>query len=98
MSSSDFQAAVQLYEAILEDPSENMPEQIVLLSLGRAMENTGQLEAALEHYRKVTTDYAGTSAATSAQDRIRRIEPRVQPETSEEENGGAGDGETGSEK
>jgi TolA-binding protein len=97
MGSSDFESAIQLYQQILDQPSRNLPEQIVRIRLGDALEGTGQLEQALEQFRKVTTDYAGTSVASEAQDRIRRIEPRIQSPAPTEENSEAVGGETGTE-
>ena len=98
ITASDFESAIQLYQMILEEPSRNLPEQLILLRLGRSLENTGQLEAALENYRKVTSDYAGTTAASEAQNRIRKLEPRVGGNSDNEENTEPGGNEGGSEE
>jgi len=74
---SDYETVIGLFRRILEEQTRNVPAQMVRLALGRALELTGQLESALEEYRTVSTEYAGTSASSEAQARIRKLEPRL---------------------
>ena len=70
--------AIALLEAILESSDTRVPKSTVLLRLGELKEASGDEEGALDVYRQVNREYAGTTASTEATDRIRRLEPKVQ--------------------
>lgn len=80
-SKGNHNEAARLLEEILNEPSPNFPEQVVLLRLARTYELTGQNEQALERYRQVTSQYDGTQYATEAETRIRQLEPDSEQDT-----------------
>lgn len=67
-----------LLDEILQEPSPNFPVQFALMALAKAEEEGGNLNRALELYRKVSAEHAGTPAASEAEERIRRLEFLVQ--------------------
>ena len=84
LADEKYDDAIALLRQILDQPSEDFPKEIVLLKLGQILEKQGDLAAALEEYRKVTTEYPGTNTASEASTRIRRLEPRVGQSGAEE--------------
>ncbi len=66
--------AMTLLNQILEEPSPNFPAQAALMALAKAKEAAGDLAGALEQYRKVAAEHAGTPLASDANERIRRLE------------------------
>jgi hypothetical protein len=82
---SDYETAATLLNQILDQPTRNIPEQIILVRLAQVYEHSGKLVEALETYRRITTDYTGTPSASEAQNRIRQLEPRVNPEPEKED-------------
>ncbi|MFZ0428183.1 MAG: tetratricopeptide repeat protein [Acidobacteriota bacterium] len=83
LADGKYDDAMALLRQILEQPSQDFPKEIVMLKLGRILERKGDLSAALEEYRKVTSEFPGTNSASDASTRIRRIEPRVEQAGSE---------------
>lgn len=81
VSEGNHAQAAQLLEQILNEPSRNFPEQVVLLRLARTYELMGQEQQALERYHQLTSQYEGTQYATEAETRIRRLEPKSEQET-----------------
>ena len=78
LSSGKYDEAITLLKQILDQPSQDFPKEIVMLRLGQTLEKKGDLSAALDEYRKITSEYPGTSSASDASTRIRRLEPRVE--------------------
>lgn len=78
LSAGNYDEAIALLRQILDQPSQDFPKEIVMLKLGQTLEKKGDLSAALDEYRKVTTEYPGTNSASDASTRIRRLEPRVE--------------------
>ena len=83
LADGKYDDAMALLRQILDQPSQDFPKEIVMLKLGRILERKGDLSAALEEYRKVTSEFPGTNSASDASTRIRRIEPRVEQAGSE---------------
>ncbi len=74
----DFDQAISLYNEILGTPSDNFPRSVIMLRVAEATEATGNLQEALEQYRKITAEFPGSSSATEAAGKIQRIEPRIE--------------------
>ena len=72
--------ALTYLQQLLGDPTPQVPEQTVLMRLARTHEALGNIEQALENYRKITNDYPTSSQADEAQSEIDRLEPDPVPE------------------
>lgn len=77
VAQGDYAEAVGQLERILDQPSENFPEQLILMRLGQTLESMGDYEGAIAQYRRVTSEHSGSSTASEASLRIRRLEPRI---------------------
>lgn len=84
LSAGQVEEARTLLNRILEEPSPNFPIQLVLMTLAKADEENGNLDAALERYRRVSAEFVGTPAASEADERIRRIEQMTESPESEQ--------------
>jgi hypothetical protein len=73
--------AIDQFERILDEPSENFPQHLILMRLGQTLESMGDLEGAVARYRQVTTEHSGSASASEASLRIRRLEPRIRAAT-----------------
>ena len=67
-------------QQILEEPTPQFPEQIVLMRIAKSHKALGNIDKALEHYKKITSEYPASSHATKAQDQIELLEPSIPPE------------------
>jgi predicted negative regulator of RcsB-dependent stress response len=76
VSEGDDEEAIRLLREILEKPSPNFPQQMILMRLAQNQEATGDYEAALGNYKRISAEYAGSSFATKAQARIDYLEIR----------------------
>jgi len=77
--------AVELYEQIVASPSVDLPVDLALVRLARNLELAGNLEEALTRYRQVTSEHAGSTSATEAQNEVRRLESLLGKEAVPEE-------------
>ena len=88
VSEDNGQEAIRLLNKILEEPSPNFPQQMVLTRLAQNYEAVGDFEAALRNYKKISAEFAGSTFATKAESRIEYLELRgvtVEAEGPEEE-------------
>jgi len=76
VSENDDKEAIRLLKEILEEPSPNFPQQMILMRLAQNQETTGDYEAALRNYKRISAEYAGSSFATKAQTKIDYLEIR----------------------
>ena len=77
ISRNNYQEARDVLNAILEEPSENFPRELILMRLAQTLEASGDVEGALERYRQVTNEFAGSSLAGDAQMKVRQLEIRT---------------------
>jgi len=77
LADKDSALAIKSLEEILAEPTQSFPAQTVLLQLAQLQEDSGDLQGALEKYRKIQAEYPGTSASSEATTKISRLEPRV---------------------
>ena len=75
--------AATLFEKIIEEPSPNYPPQIILMSLAQSYEKAGNVDKALEHYKKVTSEYPASQQSRDAQSRIDELEDSLELDDSE---------------
>ena len=66
--------AAGLLERMMEEPSPNYPQQIILMSLAESYEKAGNLDKAIEHYKKITSEYPTSQQSQEAQSRIDELE------------------------
>jgi len=76
VSENDEEEAIRLLNEILEEPSPNFPQQMILTRLAQSYESVGDYEAALRTYRRVTAEYAGSSFATKSKAKVDYLELR----------------------
>jgi TolA-binding protein len=91
-AAGEYEVAAELLAEILGETSTNVPKQIVLLRLAKAQESAGNLEEALNTFRRVNSEYPGTPSATEAQSQMRRLELQTgkaeeEPSSTEAESG-----------
>lgn len=80
LGEENHEEALTYLQQLLGDPTPQVPEQTVLLRLARTHEALGNIEQALENYRKITNDYPTSTQAEEAQSEIDRLEPDPTPE------------------
>ena len=73
---NDHEEAVAQLQKILDEPSPNFPQQVVLSRLAQSYEALGNDEEALKVYKQIKAEYAGTAAATESESRIKYLEFR----------------------
>ncbi len=78
LAADKYDEASRLLQQILDQPSADFPKEIVMLKLAQTLEKQGDLAAALDAYRKITSEYPGTNSASDASTRIKRLEPKVE--------------------
>jgi len=78
MGDKDYDQAIGLYNEILDTPSDNFPRSVIMLRVAEATEAKGNLQEALELYRKITAEFPGSGSASEAAGKIQRIEPRIE--------------------
>lgn len=83
----DVAGSIQLLGEILNDDAANFPKQIILMRLAQTYEAQGDLQSALENYRRVTAEFEGTPSANQAASKVTDLETRtgVKPATEESE-------------
>ena len=80
LGEENHQEALTYLQQLLGDPTPQVPEQTVLMRIARTHEALGNIEQALENYKKITNDYPTSSQAEEAQSEIDRLEPAPVPE------------------
>ena len=80
LGEENHEEALTHLQQLLGDPTPQVPEQTVLMRIARTHEALGNVEQALENYRKITNDYPTSSQAGEAQSEIDRLEPDPVPE------------------
>ena len=80
LGEENHEEALTYLQQLLGDPTPQVPEQTVLMRIARTHEALGNVEQALENYRKITNDYPTSSQAEEAQSEIDRLEPAPVPE------------------
>ena len=80
LGEENHEEALTYLQQLLGDPTPQVPEQTVLMRIARTHEALGNVEQALENYRKITNDYPTSSQAEEAQSEIDRLEPDPVPE------------------
>lgn len=80
LGEENHEEALTYLQQLLGDPTPQVPEQTVLMRIARTHEALGNIEQALENYRKVTNDYPTSTQAEEAQTEIDRLEPDPVPE------------------
>jgi len=76
VSNDNPEEAIRLLNEILAEPSANFPEQMMLMRLAQGYEANGDEVAALKNYRRVSSEYAGSSLASASEARIKYLEVR----------------------
>ena len=66
--------ASDLLEQMVEEPSPNYPQQVILMSLAESYEKAGNLDKAIEQYKKITSEYPTSQQSQEAQSRIDELE------------------------
>jgi predicted negative regulator of RcsB-dependent stress response len=80
--------AIRLLNEILEEPSRNFPEQIVLMRLAENYEAVGDYQSALRNYKRISAEFAGSTFAQRSDARIDYFELRgitIEEDDTEEE-------------
>lgn len=80
LGEENHEEALTHLQQLLGDPTPQVPEQTVLMRIARTHEALGNVDQALENYRKITNDYPTSSQAEEAQSEIDRLEPAPVPE------------------
>ena len=80
LGDENHEEALTYLQQLLGDPTPQVPEQTVLMRIARTHEALGNVDQALENYRKITNDYPTSSQAEEAQSEIDRLEPAPVPE------------------
>ncbi len=75
--------AADLLEQMVEEPSPNYPQQIILMSLGQSYEKAGNRDKAIEQYRKITSEFPTSQQSQEAQSRIDELEDSKAPDDTE---------------
>ncbi len=75
--------AADLLEQMVEEPSPNYPQQIILMSLAQSYEKAGNLDKAIEQYKKITSEYPTSQQSQEAQGRIDELEDSKAPDDTE---------------
>ena len=75
--------SADLLEQMVEEPSPNYPQQIILMSLAESYEQAGNLDKAIEHYKKITSEYPTSQQSQKAQTRIDELEDTKAPDGTE---------------
>lgn len=76
VSAGNEEEAIRLLNDILDEPSPNFPQQLVLTRLAQSCEAVGDYESALRNYRRISAEYAGSAFATKSDARIEYLELR----------------------
>jgi predicted negative regulator of RcsB-dependent stress response len=74
LQDQDYDQAIQRLNEVLEEPTTNLPTQLILMRLGEVHEAAGNQEEALKNYRRVTAEYPTSEDSRQAQSRIDRLE------------------------
>lgn len=89
IGAGDHQEAIRLLRQILDNPSRNFPQQVVLMRLAQSYEAVGDYQSALRNYKRISAEYAGSAPATMSQSKIDYFKLRGvtldEEETEEEE-------------
>ena len=80
LGEENHEEALTYLQQLLGDPTPQVPEQTVLMRLARTHEALGNIEQALESYKKITNDYPTSTQAPEAQSEIDRLEPDPVPQ------------------
>ena len=80
LGEENHQEALTYLQQLLGDPTPQVPEQTVLMRIARTHEALGNIEQALENYKKITNDFPTSTQAEEAQSEIDRLEPAPAPE------------------
>ncbi len=75
--------AADLLEQMVEEPSPNYPQQIILMSLGQSYEKAGNRDKAIEQYKKITSEFPTSQQSQEAQSRIDELEDSKAPDDTE---------------
>ncbi len=76
VSEGNEEEAIRLLNEILDEPSSNFPQQMVLMRLAESYEAVGDSQAALRTYRRVSAEYPGSTFATKSDAKIDALELR----------------------
>ena len=80
LGEENHEEALTYLQQLLGDPTPQVLAQTVLMRIARTHEALGNVDQALENYRKITNDYPTSSQAEEAQSEIDRLEPAPVPE------------------
>jgi predicted negative regulator of RcsB-dependent stress response len=70
VSEGNAEEAIRLLNQILDEPSRNFPQQVVLARLAQNYEAVEDYQSALRSYRRISAEHAGSALANKAQARI----------------------------
>ena len=77
------QEAADLLEHMVEEPSPNYPQQIILINLAQSYEKAANLDKAIEQYKKIISEYPTSQQSQEAQSRIDELEDSKAPNDTE---------------
>ena len=76
IDSKEFDKAIEIYKTIEEDEQKDYALDAVLFHMAEAHEGKGELDVALELYRRVQTDFSQTYYGFDASQKVTELEAK----------------------